>query len=487
MRHRNIFSRRRFGKAVGSVTAAAYIPGGLQSTAAAQARPDYYHFPANFVWACASASYQVEGAAAEDGRKPSVWDTYARTPGKVANGDTGDVADDSYHRYKEDIGLLKSLGVKAYRFSVAWPRVFPDGTGQANEKGIAYYERVVDELLANGIEPYATLFHWDLPQALEDRFGGWQSQETSKAFAEYAAYVAKRLSDRVHRFFTINEFSCFTDEGYGTGTKAPGKRLPARQLNQVRHNAVLGHGLGAQAIRAAARPGTKVGLAENPQLCVPVIESPQHVEAARKAMRELNAQFLTAILEGSYTERYLRMAGRDAPKFTAAEMKIIGSPLDFVGLNIYSPTHVRADGSKQGFAVVPHPASYPHMASSWLFVGPQIAYWGPRHLAEIWKVKDVYITENGCSSDDRVAADGNVYDTDRVMYVRNHLVQAHRAVSEGWPLRGYFLWSLMDNFEWADGYGKRFGLYYVDFKTQKRLPKLSAAFYRESIARNAVA
>lgn len=478
-------SRRKFGGIFGAATLGCAAYDSASGAPAPEAR-GHYRFPAGFVWGCATASYQVEGAASEDGRKPSVWDTYARTPGMVQNGDTGDIADDSYHRYKQDVQLLKSLGVKAYRFSIAWPRVFPDGTGQPNEKGIAYYERLVDELAANQIEPYATLFHWDLPQALEDRFGGWQSAETSKAFGAYAELIAKRLSDRVRHFFTINEFSCFTDEGYGTGTKAPGKKLPAATVNQVRHNALLGHGLAVEAIRAAARPGIKVGIAENSTMCVPVIESPAHIVAAQKAMREMNAQFLTAFLEGRYTDSYLSSCGRDAPRFTAREMSTIGRPLDFVGINVYTPTYIRAADTPAGYAAVPRPSSAPRMASSWLYVGPEIAYWGPRHLGEIWKVKDVYITENGCSSDDQVAPDGHIYDTDRVMYVRNHLVHAHRATAEGWPLRGYFLWSLMDNFEWADGYGKRFGIHYVDFETQKRTPKLSAEYYREVIARNSV-
>src|SRR5579871_1833767 len=476
-------SRRHFGGAVGAATLG-YAAAGPEPAAAA-INGDYYHFPSGFVWGCATASYQIEGAASEDGRKPSVWDTYARTPGMVQNGDTGDIADDSYHRYKEDVQLLKSLGLKAYRFSVAWPRVFPDGAGQPNEKGMAYYERLVDELRANGIEPYATLFHWDLPQAMEDRVGGWQSAETSKAFSAYAEFVAKRLSDRVHHFFTINEFSCFTDEGYGKGTKAPGKKLPPAVVNQVRHNAVLGHGMAVQAVRAAGRPGTKVGIAENPHIAVPVIETAAHIQAAQKAMRELNAGFLTAVLEGKYTDRYLSSAGNDAPRFTPEEMKVIGSPLDFVGLNIYTPTYIRAADTPEGFAEPVRPTSAPHMASSWLYIGPEIAYWAPRHLGEIWRVKEVYITENGCSSDDRLAADGQIYDTDRLMYLRNHLVNAHRATPQGWPLRGYFLWSLMDNFEWTDGYGKRFGVHYVDFETQKRTPKLTAHYYREVVVRNA--
>jgi len=246
----------------------------------------------------------------------------------------------------------------------------------------------------------------------------------------------------------------------------------------------LGHGLAVQAINAAAKRGTKVGLAENARICVPVIESAPHVAAASKAMRALNAPFLTAILEGKYLDGYLSDEGRDAPRFTEEEMRAIASPLDFVGLNIYTPTYIRAADSAAGFAELPQPASYPRMASEWLTIAPEIAYWAPRHLGEIWGVKDVYITENGSSSTDLLTADGQVYDTDRLMYLRNHLVHAHRATAEGWPLRGYFLWSLMDNFEWADGYTKRFGIYYVDFKTQRRTPKLTAEYYREAIARN---
>ncbi|HLK48086.1 MAG TPA: GH1 family beta-glucosidase [Bryobacteraceae bacterium] len=476
-------TRRGFGKAVGSAALGAYaLPGAHAEPGRAAGRP----FPANFLWGCATASYQIEGAVAEDGRKASIWDTYSHTPGKIAGGDTGDEADDSYHRYKEDVALLKSLGVRSYRYSVAWPRVFPDGTGAVNDKGMAYYDRLTDAVLAAGIEPWVTLYHWDLPQALEDRWGGWESADTSKAFADYAAFVAKHLSDRVHHFFTINEFACIADQGYGLDDKAPGKKLAAGPLNQVRHHAVLGHGLATEAIRAAVRAGTRLGLAENANTAVPVIETKEHLEAARKAMRLINGPFLTAVLEGAYPPEYLAAAGKDAPKFTPAEMKAIGSPLDFIGLNIYAPTHVRADESPLGFAEVPHPASYPYMNSDWLFIDPAIAYWAPRHLAEIWKVKEVYITENGCSSSDVMDAGGQIYDTDRVMYLRTHLAEAQRAIAEGWPLRGYFLWSLMDNFEWKYGYQKRFGLYHVDFKTQKRTPKLSAHYYRELIRRNAM-
>jgi len=364
--------------------------------------------------------------------------------------------------------------------------VFPDGDGQPNEKGIAYYERVIDELLANGIDPYVTMFHWDLPQAMQDRNGGWESKDTSKAFGDYAGYVSKRLSDRVHHFFTTNEFVCFTDLGYRIGQFAPGLHLPPAQANQVRHNGVLGHGMAVQAIRASSRPGTQIGLAENAAVFVPAIETPAHIAAAQKATRHGNAPFLTAVMEGRYVDSYLKQEGANAPKFTSEEMKIIGSPIDFVGLNVYQPDYVIAADNELGFQVMPKPASYPHMASPWLFIGPEVIYWAIRNPSELWKPKAFFITENGCSSDDVLTADGHVYDTDRVMYLRNHLTHLRRAAAEGYPIKGYFLWSLMDNYEWADGYSKRFGTHYVDFETLKRTPKLSAQYYHEVIARNAV-
>jgi beta-glucosidase len=484
-------TRRTFFASAGAAALAGSVGPDAPGAAAAPQASSTAHttraFPAGFLWGTATASYQIEGAVDEDGRAPSVWDTFSRTPGKVVGNATGDVADDHYHCYGQDVQLMKALGAKVYRFSIAWPRVFPTGDGAPNPKGLDFYNRLVDELLANGIEPFATLYHWDLPQSLQDRVGGWESRDTSKAFADYAGYVAERLSDRVKHIFTINEFGAFVELGYGNGVHAPGLKLPRGRFNQTRHHAVLGHGLAVQAIRAKAKPGTKVGLAENIIVCAPVVETPEHIEAARRATRELNAQYMTVIQEGKYTDRYLSGAGADAPKFTDADLAAISSPLDFVGINIYTPVYVRADASPQGFAVVPHPKSFPHMASPWLFMGPEALYWGPRHVAHIWKVKEIYITENGCSSSDIPAADGIVYDTDRVMYLRNYLTQLQRATAEGVPVRGYFLWSLMDNFEWADGYTNRFGLHYVDFKTQRRTPKLSARFYREVIARNALA
>ena len=447
-------------------------------------KPQDLSFPKDFLWGCATASYQIEGAVTEDGRGQTNWDVFSHTPGKVANGDTGDVACDSYHRYKDDIGLLKALGVKAYRLSLAWSRIFPDGRGKPNQKGIDYYNRVIDGLLAAGIQPNVTLFHWDLPQALP---GGWQNRDTAKAFADYAGFMAGKLSDRVHRFMTVNELHCFTDLGHMVGIHAPGLKLPQGQVNQVRHHGVLAHGLGVQAIRANVRAGTEVGLADNANIFVPVIETPDHIEAAKKALRDDNAMFLTAIMEGAYPDSYLTAAGADAPKVQAGDMAAIGSPIDFVALNIYPPTDVKADPSApRGYTPLPHLPSSPRMASPWLYVGPEVAYWGVRAVSELWKPKAIYISENGCSADDPVNASGLIDDSDRIMYLRNYLGQFRRAAAEGYPLKGYFLWSLMDNFEWADGYGKRFGIHHVDFATQKRTPKLSALWYKELIRRNAL-
>jgi beta-glucosidase len=475
------FTRREFGQ---RILAAALAGAALPRPAMAEApRPGALKFPADFLWGCATSAYQIEGAVAADGRGRTIWDTFAHTPGKTYRGQTGDVADDSYHRFAEDVKLLKELGAGTYRFSISWARVFPRGKGSPNDKGIGYYDRLVDELLKNDITPYPTLFHWDLPLSLP---GGWQSRSTAMAFGDYAGFVAKRLSDRVRHFMTTNEFVCFTDLSYKIGQFAPGLKLDSAAVNQIRHHAVLAHGLGVQAIRAGAPSGTQVGLAENPKVCVPVIETAAHIDAAKRAFRQENAPFITAVLEGKYTDEYLQREGANAPKVEARDMDIIGSPLDFVGLNVYQPEYVRADESKAGYVLERRPASFPRMASPWLFVGPEVMYWAVRSVTELWNPRAIYITENGCSGEDYRDAAGLIEDTDRVMFLRNYLTHLHRAVTENHPVKGYFLWSLMDNFEWADGYGKRFGIYHVDFKTQKRTPKRSALWYREVIARNAV-
>ena len=468
---------------LGGASAALSLPAASTAALAAQnpQTGSSRAFPADFLWGSATASYQVEGAVHEGGRGPTIWDTFSHTPGKTNHGDTGDVADDYYHRYREDIALMKNLGLKTCRFSIAWSRIFPTGTGQPNQQGLDFYRRMVDALLEAGIQPYCTLYHWDLPQPLQDR-GGWENRDTAKAFADYAGYTAGQLSDRIQHFMTMNEMRTFVELGYRDGTHAPGLKLDAKRVAQLNHFVVLGHGLAVQAIRAKARPGTRVGIADNITPTVPAIETPEHIAAAHKAMREENAMFLTVLEEGRYTDLYLKRLGAAAPTFTPEEMKIIASPMDFVGINIYQPTYVRADSSEAGYAVVPMPPSYPHMFSEWLSIGPESLYWGPRLVHELWNVKEMYITENGASSTDTLTPDGHIYDTDRVMYLRNYITQLQRAVSEGVPVKGYFLWSLLDNFEWADGYEKRFGITYVDFATQKRTPKLSSYFYKNVIA-----
>jgi beta-glucosidase len=448
---------------------------------------DSTHFPADFTWGVATSAFQIEGAASADGKGPSIWDTFCRNPANIKDGSNGDIACDHYHRYRADVELLASLNVNAYRFSMAWPRVQPEGRGAWNEAGFDFYDRLLDALHAKGIAAHLTLYHWDLPQALQDN-GGWQTRDTALAFADYAGLVARKLSDRVGHFFTINEMQTFVEHGHRSGIFAPGLMLPPAELNQVRHHAVLAHGLAVQAIRANAQRGTKVGPAENITIALPAVETPDNVRAAELATREVNAPYLTVMLEGRYTDAYLAHAGADAPKFTAQDLEIIASPVDFVGLNVYSPgLYVLASEAAPGYATVKIPSSYPRMASEWLTVGPEALYWAPRHAAKLWNVQDIYITENGASAIDQPEPDGMVYDIDRVMYLRNYLTQLQRATAEGVPVRGYFLWSLLDNFEWADGYATRFGLVHVDYATQKRTPKLSAAFYREVIATNAVA
>jgi beta-glucosidase len=454
-------------------------------------------FPKGFYRGTATASYQIESAWNEDGKGASIWDTYAHTPGNIKNNDTGDVANDHYHRYREDVALMRSIGANAYRFSIAWPRIFPQGTGTPNMRGVDFYNRLVDELVEEGIAPFATLYHWDLPQALQDK-GGWQSGDTAKAFGDYAGYVAAKLSDRVRHFFTINEFRSFVDMGYHghtlgvpggstTITLAPGLQLEPAELNQVRHHAVLAHGMAVQAIRAKGKMGTKVGPAEVIQAAVPLIETPEHIRAAEAATRHANAPFLTVMLEGRYTDQYLAEAGKDAPRFTDDDLKIIGSPLDFVGINVYKPAvYVLASDQAPGWREIPFAKSHPTMFNSWLTIGPEALYWAPKHLQSLWHATEIFITENGCATDDVVAEDGKVYDTDRIMFLRACLTELQRATADGVPVKGYFQWSVMDNFEWTAGFGNRFGLVYVDFRTQKRTPKLSAEWFHQAATHNAV-
>ncbi len=448
---------------------------------------DFYTFPKSFLWGAATASFQVEGYPRADGAGISNWDQFSHQPGRIENDHNGDISAAQFLKYKEDVQLMKSLGIKAYRFSISWSRVFPNGTGRINPKGLDYYNKLIDELLANDIQPWVTMFHWDMPQVLEDKYGGWRSRKTVDAFGKYVAHVTSQISDRVKNYFTVNEILCFTNLGYESGVFPPGLKLDAKTVNQTVHHGCLAHGTAVQAIRANAKIKPNIGIAENLTSAVPLYESKEHIDAARKAFRWNSAPRMTAMMEGAYPAEWLEHLGANAPEFTDEDMKIISSPLDFVGVNIYAPTYVKAaPESKLGFAEIPMPEGYPKMNMPWLNIGPNITYWSPRFLKELWNVKGIYVTENGCAAVDKLDHTGKVYDTDRIMYLRNHFIAASRAVNEGIPLKGYFVWSLMDNFEWACGYNKRFGIVYVNYQTLERIPKASAEFYRETIRRSAV-
>ena len=440
-----------------------------------------------FLWGTATSSYQIEGAVNEDGRGPSIWDRFTHTPGTIADRSNGDTATDHYHRYKEDVQLMKALGARAYRFSIAWPRVFPQGAGTPNPKGLDFYNRLLDELLANGIEPFAHPVSLGPAASAAGSLRRLDLARHLKGVCGLCGLRRGAFERSLKALFHHQRMLQARSPRTGNGRRRSRPQIIKSEQNQVRHNIALGHGLAVQAIRAHGKAGTKVGPAENAVSCVPAIETPANIRAAEIATRELNAGYLTVMLEGKYTDAFLAQAGKDAPKYTAEDLRIISSPIDFVGLNVYTPDHyVVAADNERGFTLAPFPESFPHMKATWLRPGPEAIYWVPRHVAKLWNVKSIYITENGTSGSDQPAADGTVYDVDRIMYLRNYLTQLQRATSEGVPVLGYFLWSLMDNFEWLDGYEQRFGLYRVDFDTKRRTPKLSASFYRETIARNAV-
>ena len=453
-----------------------------------------YQFPEDFLWGAATAAYQIEGAGEAEGRKPSVWDTFSATPGRVLKGDTGAVACDHYHRYEEDVQLMVQLGIKHYRFSIAWPRIIPDGRGAVNEQGVDFYKRLVDCLYQHGITPHATLFHWDSPQPLEDLYGSWQSREIAQDYADYVTAVVSRLGDRIHHWMTINEIMCFTHLGYAVNEEpphAPGTQVSSRKkVWQTSHHALLAHGLGCQAIRAASPVPCSVALVDNIAVTVPINESPRQIEAAKKAFHTCgqNGGIIFPALTGTYSAALLEQLGTNAPDIQEGDLDIIHQPLDFLGLNIYTGTYVRAADNAVGYEFLDLPKGYPRMHMPWLNILPESLYWGIRHISETLGRQDlpILITENGCAAQDEVNIKGEVIDTDRIMYLRQHLKAAHRAISEGYPLKGYFVWSLMDNFEWAWGYDRRFGITYIDYPTQKRIPKTSFDWYRECICGNRV-
>ena len=439
-------------------------------------------FPRRFVWGVATAAAQIEGAAFEDGKGESVWDRFSRIPGKVLNGDTLDVACDHYHRYKEDVCLLKRLGIAHYRLSIAWPRIHPHGDGAVNVKGLDFYNRLIDALLAEEITPWVTLFHWDLPQALEER-GGWRKRVVCEAFSGYADTVVKSLGDRVKNWITLNEIRCFTNLAHGQGDKAPGTNETQRVINQTYHHALVCHGEAVRAVREYGGRGARVGLTDNSDIPIPVTETEPDTTAARKWFEIQNAHILGPIYFGNYSTEYLRRCGKDRPAVAKGDLELIGQPTDFLGMNVYTGTFVRAGrGAKP--ETLTYPPDYPRTTCPWLRITPQSLYWGPRLAAEVHGAKEIYITENGCGYDREDVVNGEVLDLHRRDFVRNYLKELHRAIADGTPVRGYFLWSLLDNYEWQDGYTRRFGIVHTDYATQKRTPKLSAQWYSRVIKEN---
>lgn len=455
-------------------------------------------FPDGFLWGAATAAYQIEGAAREDGRGPSIWDTFSHTPGRVVEGHTGDVACDHYHRYRDDVRLMAELGLKSYRFSIAWPRIQPTGSGPVNQAGLDFYRRLVDELLAHGIEPWVTLYHWDLPQPLEDA-GGWPIRDTAARFAEYARIVVEALGDRVRFWTTLNEPWCSAFLGYGSGVHAPGRR-EALSAVQAGHHLMLGHGLAVQAMRAA-RPDREYGITLNLYAVSPQTDSAADADAARRIDGLANRFFLDPVLKGAYPEDLIEdLRGvTDFGHVRDGDLEIISTPLAMLGVNYYSRYVVAAPSEEQ--AREPYwraPSCWPGSEDvrfvtrglpvtdmNWEIDAPGLVEVLQRVHRE-YPAIPLYITENGAAFVDKVV-DGKVDDPDRLAYLDAHLRACHEAISSGVPLRGYFAWSLMDNFEWAWGYTKRFGMVYIDYDSQERIPKSSARWYAEVIRRNALA
>jgi beta-glucosidase len=441
-------------------------------------------FPSQFRWGVATAAPQIEGAAFADGKGESIWDHFSRIPGKIHNGDTLDVACEHYERFREDFALMRALGVKHYRLSLAWPRIYPDGDGALNQKGLDFYRRLFEAMAENGITPWVTLFHWDLPQSLEAR-GGWTSRVTVDAFARYADTVVKAFGGQVKNWITMNEIRCFTQLAYAYGTKAPGRREAPAVVNQTYHHALLCHGHAVRAVRAFGGEGARVGLTDNSDICIPVTETPADIAAARTWYASRNLHLLGAIYGGEYAPAYLERCGADAPKVEAGDFSLISLPTDFLGLNIYTGFYVRAGANGQP-EELKLPANYPRADSPWLHLAPQSIYWGTRLAQETYGVKEIYVTENGCGYNDEPVVSGEVHDLHRRDFLRGHLRELHRAIGDGVPIAGYFLWSFMDNYEWEDGYARRFGIVHVDFATQKRTPKLSAHYYSTVMRENRI-
>lgn len=470
-------------------------------------------FPPNFLWGAATAAYQIEGSPTADGKGPSIWDMMCRKEGAIPGGVNGDVACDHYRRFKTDVAMMKAMGLKAYRFSISWPRVLPDGTGANNQKGLDFYNALVDELLAAGIEPCATLYHWDLPLELHHR-GGWMNRDIKEWFADYAAVMGRTLGDRVKWWVTLNEPSVFVVAGYRDGNHAPGLKLSVSEGLRCVHHALLAHGRGTQALRAACPQLVKIGFAPAGYAKIPDTETPENIGAARKSLFTVSGQtlwdvglWLDPVYLGKYPVEAPEVFGPKWHDPTTEDLKDIHQPLDFIGFNCYSGIRVRAksvdseklQADKRGLSLaggaasvggapedLPYPQEHPTGQLGWLMLAPDALYWQARFFNERYGCGKLplVVTENGFCNNDWVSLDGKIHDGARIDYLHRYLRGLKRAGEEGVPLGGYFQWSLMDNFEWAEGYKPRFGLIHVDYPTQTRTWKDSAFWYRDVIQSN---
>ena len=439
-------------------------------------------FPASFLWGAATAAFQIEGAAAADGKGPSIWDVFCATPGKTARGETGQVACDHYHRWREDVELMRRLNLRAYRFSISWPRVLPQGRGKPNERGLAFYQRLVDALRAADIEPFVTLYHWDLPAVLQDRLGGWAHADLAHVFADYAELIFRRLGDRVRYWLTLNEPWCVAVAGYCDGTHAPGIRDRALGY-RVAHNLLRAHAYAVERFRATRSSDGAISFALNMPYSFPASDNPADVDAAERAMLNWGGWFGDPAYHGDYPALMRERLGALLPEFTRTDARLLKGSLDYLALNYYTSDVVRhAPGvGEMEIETLPQPDA-PRTEMGWPIV-PEGLYRLLHWLAGRYAGLPVYITENGAAFDDRPDADGFVDDRDRIAYLREHIAAAGRALAEGVDLRGHFVWSLLDNLEWAEGFAKRFGLVRCDFLTLKRTIKASGRWYAELIAR----
>lgn len=446
-------------------------------------------FQDDFLWGAATSAYQIEGAAAEGGKGPSVWDVFSHIPGHAYQDETGDIACDHFHRFREDIALMKRIGLKAYRFSVSWTRILPEGTGQVNEAGLRFYEDLIDELNRNGILPVVTLFHWDYPAALQ-RKGGWLNPDSPLWFRGYAAAVARRFTGKVKYYLTMNEPQCFIGLGYGTGQHAPGLRLSPPELLTAAHHVLLAHGLAVDALRKRGGEGLKIGMAQCGRTYVPASRSQDDIEAARAATLEAadspqellmgTGLWSDPMFRGKYPDALWRKHRGWMPEIGPDDMEWISAPLDFYAQNFYSATPVRAEA--EGWRKVPYLPGTPKNSMGWAVI-PSCLYWGPKFLYEAYR-KPVLISENGFCALDAVSLDGRIQDAERINYTHRCLRELRRATDEGIEVPAYFYWSLMDNYEWDSGYSERFGLFYTDYRTLRRIPKDSAKWYRDVILHN---